>query len=73
MYLLRETRTYRADQVSSPQKIQLLWQNLKEALGVTEHPTFPDVTIEVQPGLFDDGSVAVTFGAWVVKDKRGKK
>jgi hypothetical protein len=69
LFLLRETRVYRADQVNSDAKVRLLWANIKDALGVEEHPVLREVHVDIQPSLFDDGTVTVTFGAWVTGEE----
>jgi hypothetical protein len=67
--LLRETRIYRADQVYSSEKLNLLWMNLKDSLQVEELK--PGVVFDLQESLFCPSSVSVTFGAYV--QKVGKK
>lgn len=66
--LLRKTERYRKDQVNSPEKIQLLWRNICDALKVEPLNAKPDgVIVDIQNHLFDDGAVTVTFSAFVRK------
>ena len=67
--LLKETRIYRADQVSTPEKVTLLWLNLKEALGVEEVNGPGSVEVEIQYWLFDP-IVTVSFAAEVREVER---
>lgn len=64
-HLLKVSRIYQANQVSTPEKVTLLWRNLKEALGVEQvNPDPSGVLVEIQYWLHDP-IVTVTFAAEV--------